>query len=105
MDLRELQRRVDEDFGEADRRSGLLFLLSVLVEEVGELARALRKSGDEPDNNVEDEIADIFFVLLGLANVLGVDLEEAFSRKILSVDREKMLERWTDLPWKKQGDD
>lgn len=46
-----------------------------LVEEVGELAAALLKNDQRA---TADGLADAFYVLLGLANLTGVDLETAF---------------------------
>lgn len=62
---------------------------AVLMEEVGELARIMaRKYGDqsfkknETDLNLGDEMADVLFVLICLANQTGVDLEEAFAKNM-----------------------
>ncbi|HWI65742.1 MAG TPA: MazG nucleotide pyrophosphohydrolase domain-containing protein [Symbiobacteriaceae bacterium] len=49
-----------------------------LVEEVGEVARAIRK-GDQA--NLAEELADCLFLLLTTANAAGVDLAEAFAEK------------------------
>ncbi len=71
----------------------------LLVEEVGELAKALRKveAGLPIDYNricnydtVESEIADIFIVLLSLCDVLGIDLFNAFIEK----ERENGTRKW-----------
>ena len=58
---------------------------AILMEEVGELARIMaRKFGDqsykenEEDLNIGEEMADILFVLICLANQTGVQLEDAF---------------------------
>jgi NTP pyrophosphatase (non-canonical NTP hydrolase) len=63
--------------------------LGQLTEEVGELARIItRKYGDqtakasESDLNLGDEMADILFVLICLANQTGVNLTEAFHNNI-----------------------
>lgn len=62
---------------------------AILMEEVGELARIMaRKYGDqsfkagEGEAKIADEMADIFFVLICLANQTGVNLEEAFRENI-----------------------
>lgn len=62
---------------------------AVLMEEVGELARIMaRKYGDqsfkekENEKQLGDEMADVLFVLICLANQTGVDLEEAFRKNI-----------------------
>ena len=64
-------------------------LLLAVVSEVGELAEVVRWSGDsEPaitDANRqdwEDELADVFILLVRLADRSGVDLTSAFARKL-----------------------
>ena len=60
--------------------------MTVLMEEVGELARLMSRTyGDQSFKEGEDrdigmEMADVLFVLICLANQTGVDLEEAFER-------------------------
>ena len=63
--------------------------MAILTEEVGELARIMaRKFGDqsfkngECDDNLADEMADVFWVLLCLANQTGVDLTVALQKNI-----------------------
>ena len=62
--------------------------MAVLTEEVGELARIMaRKYGDQSFKEGEptdpsDEMADILWVLLCLANQTGVDLTDAFRRNL-----------------------
>jgi len=62
-------------------------VILLLIEELGEMAKAVRKSsGLKTDKNskspaVEDEIADVFIYLLDLANLLNFDLEAAFRAK------------------------
>jgi NTP pyrophosphatase (non-canonical NTP hydrolase) len=61
--------------------------LLLLMEEVGELARAIRKQiGIKTDDKekiyeIEEELADIQIYLLHLSNILGINLEEAFWKK------------------------
>lgn len=62
---------------------------AVLMEEVGELARIMaRKYGDqsfkknESDENLGDEMADVLFVLICLANQTGVNLEEELKKNL-----------------------
>ena len=64
--------------------------LGILMEEVGELSRIMvRKYGDqsfkEKENEMQlgDEMADILFVLICLANQTGVDLTKAFEQNLL----------------------
>ena len=62
--------------------------MAVLTEEVGELARIMaRKYGDQSfkegeKHNLGDEMADILWVLMCLANQTGVDLTEALKKNI-----------------------
>lgn len=63
--------------------------LAQLTEEVGELARILsRRFGDqvgkpgEPEGDIGEELADILFVTICLANQTGVDLNDAFAKTI-----------------------
>ena len=64
-------------------------IMLLMVEEVGELAKALRKSiGLKIDQNtakgytdLKEEIADVFIYLLDLCNATGVDLFTAFKEK------------------------
>lgn len=62
-------------------------VFTLLVEEVGELAKAIRKhNGQKVDtasrqHEVEEEVADVFFLLLDLANRLDIDLAMAFREK------------------------
>lgn len=62
--------------------------MTVLMEEVGELARVMaRKYGDQSfkpgeKDNLADEMADVLWVLLCLANQTGTDLTEAFRRNL-----------------------
>lgn len=64
-------------------------LLLALVSEVGELADVVRWQGDaqpavppERRQEWEDEVADVFILLVRLADRSGVDLPKAFTRKL-----------------------
>jgi NTP pyrophosphatase (non-canonical NTP hydrolase) len=63
--------------------------MSILMEEVGEVARIMsRKYGEQSfkksdeDYDLADEFADVLFVLICLANQTGVDLTEAFHKNM-----------------------
>ena len=62
--------------------------LAILTEEVGELARVMAVQYGEKspkkgqDLNLEEEMADILFVLTCLANQTGIDLELAFKKTL-----------------------
>lgn len=62
-------------------------VFTLLVEETGELAKAIRKYNgqkvhtDSQTHNVAEELADVLWLLIDLSNRLGVDLEQAFRAK------------------------
>ena len=87
MTIQEAQKRVDEwikTYGV--RYFSELTNMAVLTEEVGELARVMsRKYGDQSFKEVEEqdpaeEMADVLWVLICLANQTGVDLTEALEK-------------------------
>lgn len=86
MTLQEAQQQVDEWIKTIGvRYFNELTNTAILMEEVGELARVMaRKYGEqsfkESDKsvNMEEEMADVLWVLICLANQTGVNLTEAF---------------------------
>lgn len=90
MTLQEAQKTVDNWITTIGvRYFSELTNLGLLTEEVGEVARIIsRKYGDQSfkksDEEVDlgDEMADVLFVLICLANQTGIDLEEAFRKNI-----------------------
>ncbi|RAV29883.1 nucleotide pyrophosphohydrolase [Sinomicrobium soli] len=63
--------------------------MAQLTEEVGEVARIIaRRYGEQSekesdkDKDLGEELADVVFVVLCLANQTGIDLQEAFDRKM-----------------------
>ncbi len=99
MTIKDAQQRVDEWI----RTYGVRYFseltnMACLTEEVGELARVMaRKYGDQSFKEGEstdpsEEMADILWVLICLANQTGVDLTEALERsfeKKTSRDKER----------------
>ena len=88
--LRNAQQQVDEWIKTIGvRYFNELTNLGILMEEVGELSRLIvRKYGEqsfkESDKNKDlgDEMADVLFVLICLANQTGVDLTEALKKNL-----------------------
>jgi len=90
MKLSEAQKEVDKWI----KRYGVRYFseltnMAILTEEVGELARVMaRKYGDQSfkksdlKGDMADEMADVLWVLICLANQTGVDLEEAFNKNM-----------------------
>ena len=79
MTLAEFQRLIRDQFGAKDARRGVDGNFMWLMEEVGELAAALR-GGHSPEE-VAAEFADVLAWLATLANVEGVDLSAALHEK------------------------
>ena len=90
MTLQEAQERVDQWIQTIGvRYFSELTNLAQLVEEVGELARIMSRTyGDQSfkksdeSYNLADELADVLFVLICIANQTGVDLTDALERNL-----------------------
>jgi NTP pyrophosphatase (non-canonical NTP hydrolase) len=76
--LRALQTRIRDIYGAKDAARGDAGTFLWLTEEFGELASALRGGTDE---ELALEMADVLAWLATLANIRGVDLEDAVRRK------------------------
>ena len=98
MTLEEAQKQVDEwikTYGV--RYFSELTNMAILTEEVGELARVVSRTyGDQSfkksdlDANLADEIADVLWVLICMANQTGINLTEAFEKNMQKkTDRDK----------------
>ena len=102
MTLDDLQARVDAYIGQF--KEGYfppLENLARLTEEVGELAREVthsygtkRKKPSEGEGSISEEVGDIIFVVVCLANQLGISLEEAFEATLAKY-RSRDAGRWT----------
>jgi NTP pyrophosphatase (non-canonical NTP hydrolase) len=79
ISLRDFQNLIRNMYYEKDAERGISGTFMWLLEEVGELASALR-TGDDRDN-LEEEFADVIAWLTTIANVAGVDLTDAIARK------------------------
>jgi NTP pyrophosphatase (non-canonical NTP hydrolase) len=101
MHLKDLQQQVDAYISQF--KEGYfppLVNLARLTEEVGELARELNhregkktRKADEPEGDVALELADILFVVVVLANQMGIDLQEAVDRTLTKY-RVRDADRW-----------
>ena len=90
MTIQEEQEAVDKwikDYGV--RYFNEMTNMAILTEEVGEVARIMaRRFGEQSAKDGErldlaDELADVLWVLMCIANQTGVDLTEAFEKNIL----------------------
>jgi len=80
-----------------------LSMLARLTEELGELARALshqagfkKPKAGEAHGDVDEELCDLIFVAVCLANALHIDLDEAFA-KAMTKYRVRDKDRWTRI--------
>lgn len=90
MTIQEAQKLVDNWINTTGvRYFNELTNTAILMEEVGEVARIMaRKYGEQSfkksdeDVNLADEMADVLFVLICLANQTGIDLTDALSKNM-----------------------
>ena len=89
MTIEEAQRQVDEWIKKYGvRYFSELTNMAILTEEVGEVARIMARTyGDQSTKpgektNLADELADVMWVLICIANQTGIDLTEAFRRNL-----------------------
>ena len=89
MEIIKAQEIVDETIKQYGGYWEPLSMLARLTEEVGELARAMnikyggKKSKFEGDGKeIKDEISDVLYTLLALANNLEVNLDKEFAKKV-----------------------
>ena len=91
MELEVLQQKVDswiKDYGV--RYFDILTNMAQLTEEVGEVARIIsRRYGEQSEKKVDankdlgEELSDVLFVFLCIANQTGINLQESFDKKIM----------------------
>ena len=103
MTIKEAQQAVDQWIKEYGvRYFSELTNMAVLTEEVGELARVIaRKYGDQSfkageKDNLGEEMADVLWVLICLANQTGVDLTEELEKSIEKKTRRDSLRHITN---------
>tara|TARA_B000000557_G_scaffold85676_1_gene68910 strand:+ start:258 stop:584 length:327 start_codon:yes stop_codon:yes gene_type:complete len=90
MEIKNLQKKVDNWI----KKHGVRYFneltnMAQLTEEVGEVARIIaRKYGEQSFKksdekiSLDDELSDVLFVLLCLANQTGVDLQKSFDKRL-----------------------
>ncbi len=74
MELNQFQKQIEDIYFEKDSKRGIDGTFRWFVEEVGELAKALRGSDRE---NLKEEIGDVLAWLATIASIEGIDLEDA----------------------------
>lgn len=90
LTIKEIQKKVDDwikTYGV--RYFNELTNMAILTEEVGELSRLVARTYGEQsfketdkNRNIADEMADIFWVLVCMANQMNVDLTDAFLKNL-----------------------
>ena len=90
LTIKEIQKKVDDWIKTCGvRYFNELTNMAILTEEVGELARLVARTYGEQsfketdkNRNIADEMADIFWVLVCMANQMNVDLTDAFLKNL-----------------------
>jgi NTP pyrophosphatase (non-canonical NTP hydrolase) len=87
-DLQDYVRAAIKERGFREDKEHIAQRFMLLIEEVGEFAKAARNvaglkhaQDDDREHSISDEAADVLIVLLGLCNMLDIDLEQAFRDK------------------------
>jgi len=78
MSIRDFQNLIKDLYYEKDSKRGIDKTMLWIVEEVGELAEAVRKNDKKA---IGEEMADVFAWLVSLANLFNIDLEEEVKKK------------------------
>ena len=77
--------KVQDNRSEAEKKENSQRLVLKLIEEFGELAENIRKNlrykGDNIKGTIEEELFDIFYYIIAIANDYHIDLEEIFHIK------------------------
>ena len=90
MNIKDLQIQVDDWINQHGvRYFNELTNMAILTEEVGELARVMSRiygeqsfKENEELSDLGEELADVLFVLICIANQTGIDLESSFKEKL-----------------------
>jgi NTP pyrophosphatase (non-canonical NTP hydrolase) len=83
VQIREFQQFIEDKFSKTDRARGAAATFVWFIEEVGELASAIAGTDQK---NKEEEFADVFGWLCSLANIQGVDMQQAVRDKFIDRD-------------------
>jgi NTP pyrophosphatase (non-canonical NTP hydrolase) len=108
----ELQAEVDEYISQfKEGYFSPLAMLARLSEELGELAREVNhfygekpKKSTEKENTVEEELADMLFVIICFANSLNIDLQQAHDA-VMNKFQTRDKDRWTKIDKDTEGMD
>lgn len=107
--IQEMQAEVDRYISQfKEGYFSPLAMLARLSEELGELAREVNhyygekpKKASEKENTVENELADMLFVIICFANSLGIDLQKSHD-KVMHKFATRDKDRWTKIDEQKE---
>ena len=78
-------KKIQDNRSEAEKKENSRRLVLKLIEEFGELAENIRKNlrynGENIKGTIEEELFDIFYYIIAIANDYNIDLEEIFHIK------------------------
>ncbi|WP_064091044.1 nucleotide pyrophosphohydrolase [Rossellomorea aquimaris] len=102
--MKQLQAEVDQYIGQfKEGYFSPLAMMARLTEELGELAREVNhyygekpKKSTEKEKTIEEELGDVLFVVICLANSLDISLEEAHNR-VMNKFNTRDKDRWTRI--------
>lgn len=102
--MRAMQKEVDDYIGQfKEGYFSPLAMMARLTEEMGELAREVNhyygekpKKSTEKEKTIEEELGDVLFVAICLANSLEIDLQTAHDR-VMNKFQTRDKDRWTKI--------
>ena len=102
--MRDMQKEVDGYIGQfKEGYFSPLAMMARLTEEMGELAREINhyygekpKKSSEEEKTIEEELGDVLFVAICLANSLDIDLQTAHDR-VMNKFQTRDKDRWTKI--------
>lgn len=100
--MKEIQQEVDTHISQfKEGYFSPLAMMARITEEIGELAREINhyygekpKKTSETEKNIEEELGDCLFVLICMANALGIDLEKSHDF-VMHKFNTRDKDRWT----------
>lgn len=98
MKIKEIQNWTKQAWKESNKKVDKKIELLFLMEEIGEMAEAIRKLAGKKRNkkiktDLEKEMGDILLCLTTLANRYNIDLEKAFSKTMKSVEKRYLIKK------------
>ncbi|EJP87698.1 putative protein YpjD [Bacillus thuringiensis serovar morrisoni str. 4AA1] len=102
--MKDMQKEVDAYIGQfKEGYFSPLAMMARLTEEMGELAREVNhyygekpKKTTEKENSIEEELGDVLFVMICMANSLNIDLETAHNI-VMNKFNTRDKDRWTRI--------